>query len=69
MIAWFTTILCLVGTILNVKRMRACFYLWAIGNILWLILDFKSGLYSRTLLDLVQLGFAIWGIFEWSEKK
>ena len=69
MIAWLTTILCLIGTILNVKRMRACFYLWAIGNILWLILDLKSGLYSRALLDLVQLGFAIWGIFEWSEKK
>lgn len=69
MLTWITTILCLTGTVLNVKKMVACFYLWTIGNILWLCFDISTGLYSRALLDIVQLGFAIWGIVEWSKKK
>ena len=67
-IAWTTTILCLLGTVLNVKKLWQCFVLWTIGNILWLCLDIFTGLYSRALLDIVQLGFAIWGLIEWRKK-
>lgn len=68
MYAWILTLMCLVGTILNVKKNIICFYLWSIANIGWLIFDIISGLYSRALLDFVQLCFAIWGIIEWRNK-
>lgn len=62
---WATTICCLVGTVLNVKKIRSCFYLWTVGNIAWLAWDVSQGLYSRAALDVVQLALAVWGIFEW----
>lgn len=65
----FITIICLVGTVLNVKKIIWCFYLWCLGNLLWLAFDLYSGLYSRAVLDIVQFGFAVWGIVEWSKNK
>lgn len=64
---WLVTFICLLGTVLNVRRNIACFYLWVIGNTAWLIFDLISGLYSRAVLDSVQLGFALWGIAAWSK--
>lgn len=66
---WFVTVLCLAGTVLNVKKRVACFYLWTIGNVLWAAYDIRCGLYSRAVLDFVQLAFALWGIWEWSGEK
>ncbi len=65
---WAVTAVCLLGTILNIKKNILCFYLWAVGNTAWLIFDLIGGLYSRAVLDAVQLAFAIWGIAAWSEK-
>lgn len=68
-ISWLTTAICLIGTILNVKKINLCFYLWLIGNILWLCIDVYNGLWSRALLDIVQGILAVWGIIEWRTQK
>ena len=68
-ISWITTAICLLGTILNVKKLNTCFYLWLIGNILWLCIDIYNGLWSRAILDIVQGGLAVWGIIEWRKNK
>lgn len=65
---WGTTALCLAGTVLNVKKSVLCFYLWTAGNILWLTFDLSQHLYSRAVLDVVQLILALWGIKCWSKK-
>ena len=65
---WITTAICLTGTVLNCKKMIACFYLWAIGNVLWLAFDLYNGLYSRAALDIVQLMLALYGIYEWKKR-
>lgn len=62
---WTVTLVCLTGTVLNVKRMRACFMLWIVGNIAWAAWDLSQGLFSRMLMDLVQLGLAVWGWVSW----
>lgn len=62
---WAVTMICLIGTVLNCKKFKSCFVFWAIGNILWLIYDLYSGLYSRAFLDAVQLVLAIYGAYEW----
>ena len=66
--SWVFTFVSLTGTVLNVRKNILCFYLWAIRNIAWLGFDVASGLYSRAVLDIVHLAFAIWGIFAWREK-
>ena len=67
-LTWAITILSLTGTVLNVKKHSLCFWLWAVGNTLWLAYDLWLGTYSRAALDLVQLAFAVWGIIEWKKK-
>lgn len=66
---WILTAACLIGTVLNVKKNKWCFHIWAVANLLWCIYDLYTGLYSRAVLDAVQLGFAVWGIVEWRKKK
>lgn len=66
---WIVTIICLVGTVLNVKKIRFCFILWTIGNLLWLALDLYNHLYSRALLDIIQLILAVWGYIAWKNEK
>ena len=69
LVGWLVTAVCLAGTVLNVKKVRWCFHLWAAGNIAWLAIDVHNRLYSRALLDLVQLALAIWGAAEWRRGK
>ena len=66
---WIITFVSLAGTVLNVRKNILCFYLWAVGNIAWLVFDVASGLFSRAVLDTVHLAFAIWGIFAWRNDK
>lgn len=66
---WIVTAICLAGTVLNVKKIKFCFIIWTIGNILWLALDLYNSLYSRALLDIVQLILAIWGYLAWTKEK
>ena len=62
---WAATVIAFAGTILNCKQIRACFYLWTITNAMWFFWDISQSLYSRALLDVIQFGLAIWGVYEW----
>ena len=66
---WIITFISLAGTVLNVRKNILCFYLWTVGNIARLRFDVASGLFSRAVLDVVHLAFAIWGIFAWRENR
>ena len=65
---WVLTALSLVGTVLNVKKRIACFYLWTVVNIAWVFVDFQQELYARSVLDGVHLAFAVWGIWDWTRR-
>lgn len=69
MIPVLSTTICLIGTILNVKKVLLCFILWVVGNALWMYYDISITLYSRALLDLVQLLLAVWGYIEWKRER
>ncbi|BED92273.1 MAG: nicotinamide mononucleotide transporter [Candidatus Improbicoccus pseudotrichonymphae] len=56
------------GNLFNIKKKVLCFYIWIVGDIIWFTLDVKNGAYGRAFLDLIQLGFAIFGIYEWQIK-
>lgn len=66
-ITWILAILSLSGNIFNVKKKATCFYIWALAEVFWFILDFINAAYGRAFLDTVQFIMAIWGIIEWNK--
>ena len=60
---WVATIICITGTVINIKRINWCFYLWAVGEVMWVIYDLSQNLWSRTMLDLLGLVLALIGIY------
>lgn len=64
---WAATIIALTGTVLNCKKVRACFWFWAVTNVMWLAWDVSSGLWARAVLDVVQFALATWGLHEWGK--
>ena len=67
-ITWVLAGVSIAGTILNIKKKFVCFYIWVVANIFWLVFDIRNGIYGRAFLDVVHLGFAFWGIYEWQFK-
>lgn len=66
---WIVTIASLVGVVLNIKKKRLCFIVWLCTNSLWCIYDFYIKSYAQSLLFLIYVGLAIYGIYEWRVSK
>lgn len=61
---WTATAICLTGTVINVKRINWCFVCWAVGEVMWLAYDMRTGNSARAVLDAVGLALAVWGAWE-----
>jgi nicotinamide riboside transporter PnuC len=66
---WVVSAFSIIGVVLNIKKMRICFYIWLFTNASWTIVDFVFGLYAQSLLFLVYTGLAVYGIIEWKKEK
>ena len=66
---WAMAALSLVGVVLNIKKRRECFYVWAVTNAAWVVIDIYHGIYAQAALLAVYFVLAIWGIFEWKTEK
>ena len=64
-ILWGISVLTICGSILNIKKIAWCFWIWSFCNVCWLIVDVTGKVYSRAVLDLINLSTSIWGIIEW----
>lgn len=64
---WTLSIISLIGNLLNSLKIRFCFLLWIICNIGWFVIDVSAGVYSRAMLDIIQIGFSIFGFYKWGE--
>ncbi len=64
-IGWIITALSILGVVLNIYKMRTCFYIWSVTNFAWMIIDWRAGLYSQSALFAVYFVLAIWGIIKW----
>ena len=64
---WMLTALSLVGVWLNIKKKVSGFYIWLIGDIGWVYIDFKEGLTSQAVLFIVYSFLCIYGIYEWRQ--
>ena len=66
---WLLTILSIIGVILNIKRKKVCFIIWAFTNASWAVIDFIKGIPAQGVLFTVYFILAIWGIIEWRNTK
>lgn len=56
------------GSFLNARKKRGCFIMWITSGLLWGVVDLLAGKYWRLLLDMVQVGFSIYGFINWKRK-
>uniref|UniRef100_A0A6M3KL56 Putative nicotinamide mononucleotide transporter n=1 Tax=viral metagenome TaxID=1070528 RepID=A0A6M3KL56_9ZZZZ len=59
------SILALIGVVLNIYKKRLCFFIWAITNTGWTIIDFQKEIYAQSALFFVYFLLALWGIYKW----
>lgn len=66
--SWSMVAISLLGTVLNVRGNACCWYVWAIGNMGWIIVGLGSQVYSLAALQAVYLAMNFWGVKAWKEK-
>ena len=66
---WIITAAAIVGVVLNIKKKRECFFVRAVTNASWCIVDLVKGIYAQSFLFLVYFVLALWGIWEWRKEK
>lgn len=67
-VSYIVSAFSLLGTVMNIKKLRACFIVWLFTNGFWLVYSILTEQYSRAILDFIYLLLAIYGIYEWSKK-
>jgi len=65
--SWLLTAICLLAVVLNIKKKRACFFIWVGTNYLWALIDYQAGLHAQAALFIVYMALAIWGIHSWGK--
>lgn len=56
------------GSFLNARKKKGCFIMWITSGLLWGVVDFLAGKFWRLSLDLVQVGFSIYGFINWTRE-
>lgn len=64
-ICWLFSIINVIGTIMNVRKMFFCFFIWSVCNVFWLYLDIVTSQYARIILDVINLATSLYGLFSW----
>jgi hypothetical protein len=64
---WLIALASVAGVVLNIRRLRSCFYVWAVTNAAWAGIDLYHGVWAQAALQAVYLGLAVWGIKAWKK--
>ncbi len=62
---WSVAAASLVGVVLNIRKDRRCFHIWAVTNAAWTGIDLSHGVWSQAALQFVYFTLAIWGLRQW----
>jgi nicotinamide riboside transporter PnuC len=65
MVWWLTSMASLLGVVLNIRGRRACFAIWLVTNSTWAVADWIHGIPAQAALQLVYVGFSIYGWCHW----
>lgn len=64
-ICWVFSIVNVIGTLLNIRKMYLCFFIWSVCNVFWLYLDIITSQYARIILDVINLTTSLYGAYCW----
>lgn len=62
---WLTAAASILGTVLNIRHDRRCFWIWTGTNAAWTVIDLAYGVWAQAFLQGVYLGLALWGLVAW----
>ena len=62
---WLTAAASLVGVVLNVRRQRACFWVFMGTSAVWTTADLLHGLPQQAAVQAAYFGLAVWGVHRW----
>ena len=62
------TVLGKLGRWLNVKGRRACFIIWTVCILYWMVRNAELGLKVQTLGCVVSMGFHFYGFWNWKKQ-
>ena len=66
MLYWLIAVAALVGVWLNIRKHVACFWIWALTNATWTVVDYQHGIYPQAVLQAVYFVLSVYGIWQWS---
>jgi nicotinamide riboside transporter PnuC len=66
---WLLVAAALIGTWLNVKQDRRCFYIWAVTNAGLCGVNAISGQWAQALLFAVYFALALVGVRQWQRRQ
>jgi len=66
---WLLVAAALVGTVLNVKQDRRCFYIWAVTNAGLSGVNLITGQWAQALLFAVYFALALVGVRQWQKRQ
>lgn len=65
LVCWLFSIINVIGTLLNIRKMYLCFFIWSVCNVFWLYLDIVTAQYARIILDVINLITSLYGAYCW----
>ncbi len=64
-IGGFVTVIAVMGVVLNNRKVRWCFVLWIVSNLLSAVIHCSTGPWSLVVRDIIFLGLAVEGWHKW----
>lgn len=68
-IGWLGMVLAMVGTFINARGNRVCFYLWGVSNLIFLAVSVNSGAWPQVGLFSFNLSMCVYGLYKWPRKE
>lgn len=62
-------IIAAVGVVLCNRKLRMCFLVWLVSNVICGIIHYHAGIWSLFVKDIVFFVLSIEGYFRWGKKK
>lgn len=68
-VSWVLVVFGLVGTVMNARQDRRCFYIWAPSNLGLAGYNWLIGQQALALLFFVYFCLALYGLHQWQRRK
>lgn len=68
-IQWIAIFLSFLGIYLNIKKIKWSFIIWTIGNLIWIYINFISGLPVQSLLFIGYSVVNLYGFYKWRKNE